>query len=278
MIIRSLPKNQLQGRAFTLVELLVVVGIIALLIALLFPVFGRAREHANRVKCAAHLRSIGLGMTLYVQQYRSYPAQMFEQIEAEAAIWPARLRPFLEGNKELFQCPSRDDRFRWDEGAPQPVVPASGIFLQLGYAPDEPLVHRVTYFSYGYNAAGYSSSYSDRKGLGIWPKVAGVSNDLAGETPASHVRCPAEMIAVADSNGDGIMDYAISPRRTSLILPGRVHSGGANVLFCDDHVQWYRQEDLIIPEPAVLADAPRVRMWNNDHLAIPWDNPTHGVP
>jgi prepilin-type processing-associated H-X9-DG protein len=70
-----------------------------------------------------------------------------------------------------------------------------------------------------------------------------------------------------------MQDYNINPsKETPQSWPGRVHSGGANVLFCDGHVTWYRQEDLVIPVPATLADAPRIRMWNHDHLAIPWDN------
>ncbi len=87
------------------------------------------------------------------------------------------------------------------------------------------------------------------------------------------------MIAVADSgqpppdpHHKGRMDYAINPRPSSYIPPGRVHGGGANVLFCDGHVTWHPQADLLIPEPDTIADAPKIRMWNNDHMAMPWDN------
>jgi prepilin-type N-terminal cleavage/methylation domain-containing protein/prepilin-type processing-associated H-X9-DG protein len=62
-----------QRRAFTLVELLVVIGIIAILVAFLLPSLQKARERANRVACMSNLRQTFLGMLMYAQTYKEYP-------------------------------------------------------------------------------------------------------------------------------------------------------------------------------------------------------------
>ncbi len=58
-----------QRRAFTLIELLVVIAIIAILAAILFPVFARARENARRASCQSNLKQIALGIYMYTQDY-----------------------------------------------------------------------------------------------------------------------------------------------------------------------------------------------------------------
>ena len=266
---------QRPARGFTLVELLVVVGIIAVLIATLMPALSRAREHANRIKCASNLHSIGHAMVMYTQQYAYYPGAELKDFTS-AALWPVRLRPLLGGDKAVFYCPSQDERCRWTDTSPAPVRTASGRFVALGYEPGEPLLHWQAPFSYGYNARGDGSL----KGLG-W---------LDGELPtspyglvkASRVRQPADMIAVTDGNADGTADFHTGSANDASFLslhtlpgkvhPAAVHSGGTNVLFCDGHVQWYRYEDITLDGSNM--DQRHVaavqRMWNNDHRSM-WD-------
>ncbi|HEV7300156.1 MAG TPA: prepilin-type N-terminal cleavage/methylation domain-containing protein [Tepidisphaeraceae bacterium] len=90
-------------RAFTLVELLVVIGIIAVLISLLLPAIGRARQSANAAACASNLRQLGLIVKLYEGQFNALPAAQFLSNPAVAAYdttssgtggwyWPGLLR------------------------------------------------------------------------------------------------------------------------------------------------------------------------------------------
>src|SRR5256885_972147 len=92
-------------RAFTLVELLVVISIIAVLVALLLPALARARDQASIVTCSSNVRQIMVGMHLYADANKGLlPYQAFPDFRD----WSGTLAGDYVKNKALFRCPSDD--------------------------------------------------------------------------------------------------------------------------------------------------------------------------
>jgi prepilin-type N-terminal cleavage/methylation domain-containing protein/prepilin-type processing-associated H-X9-DG protein len=111
-------RNQATGavkRGFTLIELLVVIAIIALLAAILFPVFARARENARKSSCANNLKQIVVGAQQYSQDYdemvvSSYgaytdPTALNSSGNPTTVYWMGLIMPYVK-NYQVFQCPS----------------------------------------------------------------------------------------------------------------------------------------------------------------------------
>src|SRR4051812_38705126 len=157
--------------AFTLVELLVVIGIIALLISILMPALSGAREHANRTKCAANLHSMGIAMTMYVNQYNAYPGHVSLVAGHTAAIWPTRLRLFTNKDQGIFHCPSQEQGFEWSKAPPTGSAgKATNADSRFGYDEGELVLDVFTVpSSYAYNDWGTyppTGNSKEQKGLG----------------------------------------------------------------------------------------------------------------
>ena len=97
---------------FTLIELLVVIAIIAILAAILFPVFARAREKARQTSCLSNLKQIALGVLMYVGDYdETFPRyggyRSFAELSDPTGItyWFAITEPYIK-NSQIFSCPS----------------------------------------------------------------------------------------------------------------------------------------------------------------------------
>ena len=103
-------------RGFTLIELLVVIAIIAILAAILFPVFAKAREKARQASCMSNLKQIALGLLMYVQDYDErmpfvkilYPghADPTEDPVDDPLAPMTVLNPYIKNN-QIFVCPSK---------------------------------------------------------------------------------------------------------------------------------------------------------------------------
>jgi prepilin-type N-terminal cleavage/methylation domain-containing protein/prepilin-type processing-associated H-X9-DG protein len=92
-------------KGFTLIELLVVMAIIALLAAILFPVFGRARENARRSSCQSNLKQIGLGLLQYTQDYDERLVPGDNQTYPNFRYYTDALMPYIK-SEQIFSCPS----------------------------------------------------------------------------------------------------------------------------------------------------------------------------
>ena len=96
-----------RGAAFTLIELLVVIAIIAILAAILFPVFARARENARRSSCQSNLKQVGLGILQYAQDYDEYlPIGNLPSGNAFVGQgWASTVMPYIKST-QVLKCPS----------------------------------------------------------------------------------------------------------------------------------------------------------------------------
>src|SRR5690606_13671290 len=93
-------------KAFTLIELLVVIAIIAILAAILFPVFARAKEAAKKTSAIAQMRQLAAGVMMYAGDHDDYfpPASNRPADGSEPIIWPAIVDPYLK-NRDLLVAP-----------------------------------------------------------------------------------------------------------------------------------------------------------------------------
>ncbi len=224
--------------AFTLIELLVVIAIIAILAAILFPVFARARENARRSSCSSNLKQIGLGLLQYSQDYDErltrgwYGPTGFDPSGPTNGRykWMDAIQPYTKST-QLFTCPSSSNGLT--TGATGNFIPA----LRLTADSDQ------NYGSYAMSSAYY--------GLDA---VSGPSNN---KTLAS-IDEPVTTVWVGDGSGSYQIAWLdTSPAITTIggvkaLGDGTLLSGAAverhletsNILFVDGHVKSMKMASL----------------------------------
>jgi prepilin-type processing-associated H-X9-DG protein/prepilin-type N-terminal cleavage/methylation domain-containing protein len=275
-------RNRTSRPGFTLVELLVVIGIIVILIALLAPAARGAWQGVQRVSCQSNLRQIGMAMEMYTQQYKFFPNAWINVGDGRVAqCWPVRLRAFLGGGEKVFHCPAQDPRSIWTRNAPRSVAFAGPVHAHFGYVPGERLIigddlvttgtQNGMYFDYGINSLGTVGTWPPRRGVG------GNTYDRLGNLLIRDVRrrdeviSPSRFIVIADTVADGAGDGQVFPWNLAAATghdnsPASVHRGGANALFADGHVEWFLKSDLVIQWPPVRSESAKQRRWNIDDL------------
>ena len=111
----SIASRGATNRAFTLIELFMVIAIIAILAAILFPVFAQARERARAISCLSNLKQSGVAYTMYTQDYdETTPLQTSPVATRDAnnyfavtgGYWYNLLQPYVK-NWQVFVCPDR---------------------------------------------------------------------------------------------------------------------------------------------------------------------------
>jgi prepilin-type N-terminal cleavage/methylation domain-containing protein/prepilin-type processing-associated H-X9-DG protein len=236
-----MQRNEKKG--FTLIELLVVISIIAIIAAILFPVFARVRENARRTSCASNMKQIGLGILQYVQDYdEKMPAAAFG----------------LANDNTVTNCAA--GAWRWMD-AIYPYIKSEQIFI----CPDRVSVKNVTY------------TYCEEPDVSLHPWGSYIANDLyaqsngtlapfswKGSRAVSAFETPSTTLMIAERGyyptkgfkyhmGNYAQAYTIrggNPRYigyndadgTMVFEP---HLGTTNVLWCDGHVKAVPLDKLV---------------------------------
>lgn len=229
--------------AFTLIELLVVIAIIAILAAILFPVFARARENARRSSCTSNMKQIGLGILQYVQDYdEKYPAltrksgtNYFNGGSVPWIYWQFQVQPYIKSS-QVFSCPSNS--------GPLVMGTSPGVYTQSMAYSGNPL---------GDGESPFPWEGSTTLGQGMF------GGDLSPGVSLADISNTASTIMVAENMGNDFI-YPDKGNDWSKERLFSGHLGTGNYLYADGHVKSMRPLRTI---------AGGVNTWARDNTVAP---------
>jgi len=199
-------------RGFTLIEILIVLALVGLLSALLFPVFARARDRARIATCASNLRQIGQAIQMYVNDNNRFYPSVIPPLPISQCAWADRIERYAK-SPAIFRCPSYPEG-EYRSGCPE-------------FDPSGPQYDG----SYDLNDLRTTSDFlADRESV-----------------HESRFQHPSGTILALDGQGSVVSPGRNTVTDTTYLIGQRVkvrHNGGDNLLFADGHVKWLSLEAM----------------------------------
>ena len=225
------------NKAFTLIELLVVIAIIAILAAILFPVFARARENARRSSCQSNLKQLGLGIMQYTQDYDEKYDYGLAVSTWRGVGWGGATAPYLK-SRQIFVCPS-DTRTGSGNAATAGTSSSYAFNQYLGGVSLASVDDTARTVMLSEISSYANINLADPLEAGDYKSPVDLGDNVLHGTGSNAVECC--------NNGGSKAVHATGPYQdtagqsnsnTAVNLPR--HFDGANFLLADGHVKWYR--------------------------------------
>jgi prepilin-type N-terminal cleavage/methylation domain-containing protein len=265
-------------RGFTLIELLVVIAIIAILAAILFPVFAQARAKARQASCTSNVKQLSLSFMMYVQDYdENYPFWSWGPSSDVGgcsgpscghfeSVWFNAIYPYVK-NAGVYKCPSTNDNstimqnnmWAWTTIPFATTTPNNGIVQPLwnatiSYGMSEPLEQGYA-FGNGISPTTLAAVPKPAETL----MIADCNNGLTAEAPptsatdpvgqqligrVAYPNAPANCWSVTATCGAAQDNPASQPGFPAVFDSQARHSGGDLIGFADGHAKWLRDTNI----------------------------------